>query len=92
MHSDINAFVVTTNNITEKSNAELAKNFYDRYSSDGKSCKMLFIDKKLGEAVLTDDSGQKSNDKISQLVKANDYYNAVREYFKVIGIVSGSNP
>lgn len=92
MHSDINAFVVTTNNITEKSNAELAKNFYDRYSSDGKSCKMLFIDKKLGEAVLTDDSGQKSNDKISQLVKANDYCNAVREYFKVIGIVSGSNP
>ena len=53
---------------------------------------MLFIDKKLGEAVLTDDSGQKSNDKISQIVKANDYCNAVREYFKAIGIVSGSNP
>ncbi|MGN0677922.1 MAG: TPM domain-containing protein [Ruminococcus sp.] len=92
MQSDINAFVFTTNNITEKSNAELAKDFYDRYSSDGKSCKMLFIDKKLGEAVLTDDSGEKSNDKISQLVKANDYCGAVREYFKVIGIVSGSNP
>lgn len=92
MRSDINAFIVTTNNITEKSNSELAGDFYKRYSADGKSCKMLFIDKKLGEIVITDDSGEKNNDKISQLVKANDYYNAVREYFKIIGIVPESNP
>ncbi|MGN0677432.1 MAG: hypothetical protein ACI4K5_06775, partial [Ruminococcus sp.] len=87
-----NAFVITTNNITEKSNAELAKDFYNRYSKGEEKCKMLFIDKKLGEAVVMGDSGEKSSDKMNQLVKANDYYGTVREYFRIIGIISESNP
>lgn len=86
MRSDINAFIVTTNNITDKSNAELAKEFYERYSEDGQKCKMLFIDKELDEIVVTGDSGEKASDKMNQLIKQKDYYGVVKEYLKTIGI------
>ena len=82
----MNAFIVTTNNITDKSNAELAKEFYERYSEDGQKCKMLFIDKELDEIVVTGDSGEKASDKMNQLIKQKDYYGVVKEYLKTIGI------
>lgn len=86
MRSDTNAFIITTNNITEKSNADLSKDFYKRYSGDEKGFKMLYIDKKLSEVLVADDSGIKNSDEITKLIKANDYYGAVNAYFKTIGI------
>jgi len=78
------AFVLTTNNVTDKSNSDLAKEFFERYSADGKKYRMLFIDKKLNEIIVMGESGENVSEKMNQLVKSKDYYGVVKEYLETL--------
>ncbi len=75
-------FVLTTNNVTDKSNSDLAKDFFERYSNDGEKCRMLFIDSKLNEIVVMGESNQNVSEKMNQLLKSKDYYGVVKEYLE----------
>jgi len=92
-NSNVNTFIATTNNITDKTNTELSSDFYNRfYLNDENKGSMLFIDISLDEAVITDGSvPETSIKKINELVKAKNYYGAVNEFLSSLGIASADN-
>lgn len=84
--NNITGFIITTNNITEKSNTQLAADFYNRYyKNDDNKGTMLFIDKNLSEVIIMGSNFPDENlNDIGELVKLKDYYGAVEKYFNLL--------